>query len=136
MEELNFEESMKKLEEIANELEKGNLSLDEVNEISSYKKDGVIEVNKSNFILYGSVNLGFQKLQNKIALFFNLFRIKTACYLKFVFSVRLILNKILVKNYVPNIFFIHFNSPLFNLKIFINRATSYCSSHVPVFVSV
>ena len=29
MEELNFEESMKKLEEIANELEKGNLSLDE-----------------------------------------------------------------------------------------------------------
>ena len=30
------------------------LSLDEVNEISSYKKDGVIEVNKSNFILWNN----------------------------------------------------------------------------------
>ena len=30
------------------------LSLDEVNEIASYKKDGVVEINRSNFILWNS----------------------------------------------------------------------------------
>ncbi len=57
------------------------LSIDEVNEISSYKKDDVVEVNKSNFILWNNKmeNVEINKVGSQIDVLptiYNLFGVK------------------------------------------------------------
>ena len=57
------------------------LSVDEINEISSYKKDAKIEINRSNFILYNSAmkNVNISKVGSSIDVLptiYNLFNLK------------------------------------------------------------
>lgn len=57
------------------------LSIDEINEISSYKKDAKIEINRSNFILYNSAmeNVNISKVGSSIDVLptiYNLFNLK------------------------------------------------------------